>query len=171
MSEISDTSSESSGLSSGPSEPPADTLHRSESAPPPVSAPETEEPPTPPETYTKPSDTSHDASHVSSLDSSPERSSRNNSQTPASALRRTSSSLSGESGQGSSRDRKRLRFTPLTSANAQAGPSRPNGLGLENVFYPGSARTHEEGRSDKGVPRDQLDYLMSEPGTPSFSET
>ena len=91
---------------------------------------------------------------------------------PSSALRRTSSSLSANSTPGS-REKKRLRFTPVPVSQAEAGPS---GLGIDvgEVFFPGGSVVHAEegrGRGRKGVPRDQADYLRSDPGTPNLSET
>ncbi|WVR06354.1 hypothetical protein IAU60_003385 [Kwoniella sp. DSM 27419] len=81
-----------------------------------------------------------------------------------SCLRRTVSSLSAGSTGNGTREKKRLRFTPLTSTNAEAGPSH-KGL----AYIPG--RALEEGSHHRGVPRDQADYLISDPGTPNLFET
>ena len=90
--------------------------------------------------------------------------------TPAShpsALRRTLSSSSNE-GPTSSKEKRRLRFTPLIGSSS-------GGLGLsgtEDFVYPGGPSDMEEGRITKGsVPKDQADYLVSIPGTPNISET
>jgi len=72
------------------------------------------------------------------------------------------------SGSGSSRtgrEKKRLRFTPV---------AKENGLELDlladdlNDAEEGSGRRLVKG---KGVARDQVDYLKSDPGTPNLSET
>jgi hypothetical protein len=103
-----------------------------------------------------------DSSHteIRSVDKSPPQ--------VASSIRRSSSTLSsGSSGHGS-RDRKRLRFTPLP--NAQAGPST---ISTVDVFFPGDSLSRvEEGRRGKNnARRDQEDYLKSDPGTPNLQET
>ncbi|WVF69152.1 hypothetical protein IAT40_003927 [Kwoniella sp. CBS 6097] len=91
----------------------------------------------------------------------------------ASCLRRTSSSLSTGSSRGSAnshehRSKKRLRFTPLSSANnAEPGPSRRAG----EVVFPGRALEDGQYTGTRGIPKDQVDYLMSDPGTPNLSET
>lgn len=93
------------------------------------------------------------------------------------AMRRTSSSLSAGSSSGpGSRDKKRLRFTPLVRSNAEAGPSGTHSE--DDVIFPGDSYDQaEEGRMGrrrvrgKGVPKDQAGYLMSEPGTPNLQET
>ncbi|ORY24308.1 hypothetical protein BCR39DRAFT_547390 [Naematelia encephala] len=113
-----------------------------------------------------------------SLDSSPEQpasatfSSLNTSHSEStpiqpSALRRTSSTLSHSS---NGKDRKKLRFTPLTAA--VAGPSGTSHEG--DVFFPGHDLNSVEegrGRGHKGIPKDQADYLRSDPGTPNLLET
>ena len=89
-----------------------------------------------------------------------------------SALRRT---LSNESTSGP-RDKKRLRFTTLADTPT---PKINNALGLRDpiLVYPSTSfQALEEGkahwgRGSRGVPRDQLDYLRSDPGTPNLSET
>jgi hypothetical protein len=82
------------------------------------------------------------------------------------ALRRTTSAMSaGSSSSRGSREKKRLRFTPV--ANEQ---------GLEMNSLAGNLDDAEEGHGrrlvkGKGVARDQVDYLKSDPGTPNLSET
>lgn len=81
------------------------------------------------------------------------------------ALRRTTSAMSaGSSSSRTSREKKRLRFTPV--ANEQ---------GLEMHSLAGDLDDAEEGGrrlvKGKGVARDQADYLKSDPGTPNLSET
>jgi hypothetical protein len=82
------------------------------------------------------------------------------------ALRRTTSAMSaGSSSSRGSREKKRLRFTPV--ANEQ---------GLEMNSLAGNMDDAEEGHGrrlvkGKGVARDQVDYLKSDPGTPNLSET
>ncbi|KAK4685278.1 hypothetical protein P7C73_g4880, partial [Tremellales sp. Uapishka_1] len=80
-------------------------------------------------------------------------SSTNHSPTRHTSLRRTSSSLSA------GKEKKRLRFTPLTAA--------------DEVFPGNNYRYAEEGKGGggKGVPRDQAGYLKSDPGTPNLLET
>jgi hypothetical protein len=82
------------------------------------------------------------------------------------ALRRTTSAMSaGSSSSRGSREKKRLRFTPV--ANEQ---------GIEMKSLAGNLDDAEEGHGrrlvkGKGVARDQVDYLKSDPGTPNLSET
>jgi len=82
------------------------------------------------------------------------------------ALRRTTSAMSaGSSSSRGSREKKRLRFTPV--ANEQ---------GIEMNSLAGNLDDAEGGQGrrlvkGKGVARDQADYLKSDPGTPNLSET
>ena len=141
--------------------------HRSETAPPPLARPMSDHSPTP--TVPPPQPTPLGQNELSPPSSG--------AVTPSaypSALRRTPSSLSsGEGSTPGSREKKRLRFTPLP----EAGPSS---LGLTDrdgdVFHPDASTSRlEEGmgvvRGRKGVPRDQAYYLRSDPGTPNLSET
>jgi hypothetical protein len=71
----------------------------------------------------------------------------------------------GSSSSRGSREKKRLRFTPV--ANEQ---------GIEMNSLAGNLDDAEEGHGrrlvkGKGVARDQVDYLKSDPGTPNLSET
>ncbi|KAK8858599.1 hypothetical protein IAR55_002828 [Kwoniella newhampshirensis] len=149
------------------------TLHaRSKTAPPPLDSVNLELRPVsrtacqPAQLVTPPLQ-SRASAHVetsSDVPSQSQPSSEENSPAQTSCLRRTVSSLSAGSHSGSVRDKKRLRFTPLS--NAEAGPSK----GAGNIVFPGKAL--EEGLVGKrGIPKDQVDYLRSEPGTPNLSET
>jgi hypothetical protein len=115
-----------------------------------------------------------------------------------SALRRSSSSLSSSSnpGTGGSREKKRLRFTPVHHGEPESSSAAPsNENSDEDVFFPGQGYSlaergewrghgHGHGRGHggeyeggkcrsgtRGIPRDQVDYLRSDPGTPNISET
>jgi hypothetical protein len=113
-----------------------------------------------------------------------------------SAIRRSSSSLSSSSNPaGGSREKKRLRFTPVHRHDEPESSSAPpsNENSDEDVFFPGQGYSlaergewrghghghghggeHERGKGrsgTKGIPRDQVDYLRSDPGTPNISET
>jgi hypothetical protein len=81
------------------------------------------------------------------------------------ALHRTTSALSsGSSSSRTTREKKRLRFTPVP----RAGDLNGNGdYELEDAEE-GMGRRIVKG---KGVARDQADYLKSDPGTPNLSET
>ena len=72
---------------------------------------------------------------------------------PPPALRRTLSSVSGDS---VSREAKRLRFTALTAVRSTTARVED-----EEYFYPGTPDDVEKGRRSRA----------SEPGTPNFSET
>lgn len=90
---------------------------------------------------------------------------------PPAALRRTSSALSTGSSSGqSAREKKRLRFTPM--ANGTASSPEEAAYAMDYVdshdLEDGLGRRRMKG---KGVPRDQVDYLKSDPGTPNLSET
>ena len=82
------------------------------------------------------------------------------------ALRRTTSAMSaGSSSSRTSKEKKRLRFTPVANENA-----------LEMNLMAGDLGDAEEGHGrrlvkGKGVAKDQADYLKSDPGTPNLSET
>nr|XP_031864219.1 uncharacterized protein CI109_000131 [Kwoniella shandongensis]KAA5531291.1 hypothetical protein CI109_000131 [Kwoniella shandongensis] len=134
------------------------TLHtRSKTAPPPLDALNLELPPNEPST--PPQRSNHRPSASLQIDTSTalQTFTDENSPAQASCLRRTASSLSA----GSIREKKKLRFTPLSSA--AAGPSHSP---------PISSKALEEGLVGKrGIPRDQVDYLRSDPGTPNLSET
>ncbi|RXK37633.1 hypothetical protein M231_05109 [Tremella mesenterica] len=118
-----------------------------------------------------PNDTSSDNSPI--LDSSPEKPHK---RPPTSAMRRTSSSLSSDStskDKERDREKKRLRFTAIETSDNVLGISGDKGL----VKSPGEM---EEGRKLddgmrgggwRGVPKDQRDYLRSDPGTPNLVET
>lgn len=81
------------------------------------------------------------------------------------ALRRTSSALSsGSSSSRTTREKKRLRFTPVANGEHNGGAS---GYDLEDMEEGMGRRTIK----GKGVARDQADYLKSDPGTPNLSET
>ncbi|WWC88699.1 uncharacterized protein L201_003612 [Kwoniella dendrophila CBS 6074] len=77
-----------------------------------------------------------------------------------SCLRRTHSSLSNGSSGGHNREKKKLRFTAISPNYNQN-----RGLDLEQGQLSNSTT------GTKGIPRDQVDYLMSDPGTPNLSET
>jgi len=169
-------STDSSSLPSPPQSPHTTPLHRSKTAPPPLPPPNPAVPPTReaedgPLTSIPPP---RAAAISIAIDASvPPSAPSSKPVTPVhqpSALRRISSSLSNDS-VPTSRERKRLRFTPFT--NAEAGPS---GLDVDvgDVFFPGASLDQaEEGRSRgrKGIPRDQVDWLRSDPGTPNLQET
>jgi len=82
------------------------------------------------------------------------------------ALRRTTSAMSaGSSSSRGSREKKRLRFTPVASEE---------GVGMHSLA--GDLDNAEEGHGrrlakGKGIARDQADYLKSDPGTPNLLET
>ncbi|WRT67803.1 uncharacterized protein IL334_004777 [Kwoniella shivajii] len=144
--------------SSTPSSPPLPNHHlRSKTAPPSTSRP-----------HILPANISNDDSSEHDSPSPPSSTESSPTANHTSCLRRTTSSLSAGSN-GNGREKKRLRFTSLSQP--QAGPSRSAG----HVVFPG--RSLEEGRLNgdpsgtKGIPRDQVDYLMSDPGTPNLSET
>ena len=47
-------------------------------------------------------------------------------------------------------------------------------MDVGDVFFPGASLQHAEegrGRGIKGIPRDQVDWLRSDPGTPNLQET
>ena len=136
--------------------------HRSKTAPPPLPPPEEPQPPSPsvpppatasPQTYEpRPLSSAPSSGHVTPI-------------MAPSALRRTNSNVSSE-GSGS-KDKKRLRFTPLHEDRGALGLT-----GTEDYYYPGTPSSMEEGRKGKrGVPKDQTDYLSSVPGTPNIQET
>ncbi|OCF43564.1 hypothetical protein I317_02582 [Kwoniella heveanensis CBS 569] len=158
---------------SAPSSPPManQPFHqRSKTAPPPIASSPSSSPMRAPAGISRPHETpthSNSTNHPSSNDSSPAH---------ASCLRCTSSSLStGSHGSASShehRQKKRLRFTPLssTSADSVPGPSSKRGA-TGGTLFPGRALEDGQHTGTKGIPRDQVDYLMSDPGTPNLSET
>ncbi|WVQ96654.1 hypothetical protein IAU59_003760 [Kwoniella sp. CBS 9459] len=154
---------------SAPSSPPIPNHYshqRSKTAPPPTVA---TSPSTSPSRHVAPGKSigtpNNDTYDTSSSDTSPPQ--------VSSCLRRTSSSLStGSHASASShghRQKKRLRFTPLSPANAEPGPSTSKRGG--NAAFPGRAVEEGQYTGTKGIPRDQVDYLMSDPGTPNLSET
>ncbi|WVQ83089.1 hypothetical protein IAT38_005227 [Cryptococcus sp. DSM 104549] len=150
-----------------PPSPATDGLSRSRTAPPPrTPATGITTPPTP----TFPATLSRDDSHIlpssthrhaHGRETSPARASDSDDSPPrGSCLRRTASTLSaGSSGHGHSGHKKVLRFTQVTTSSTVD----------ERLLFPGKAL--EEGLMRKGVPRDQMDYLRSDPGTPNFQET
>ena len=169
---MSPISTDSSPHPSSPPSPGSPSLHRSKTAPPPLpygasSIPFLGEPFTsipPPRTAATPA-----ANAFPPAPDSPSQ--QNTPQHQPSALRRSSSSLSSGSVPGS-REKKRLRFTPVTAAAAELDSS---GLGedVDDVFFRGASLEHAEegrGRGRKGMPRDQ-DWLRSDPGTPNILET
>ncbi|WWC70734.1 uncharacterized protein I206_104685 [Kwoniella pini CBS 10737] len=146
--------------------------HRSKTAPPPNYSPSPhhlhQSKASPLETSTAVD--AHEEEQTSSNESSPTSSSNH-----TSCLRRTPSTLStGPTGStnGNSREKKRLRFTSLDHSPSQyAGPSRS---AAGDIIFPG--RSLEEGspiqsKGTRGIPKDQVDYLRSDPGTPNLSET
>ena len=85
------------------------------------------------------------------------------------ALRRTSSALSTGSSSGqTAREKKRLRFTPMVSGSAGSAEDGDGAYIDPQDLEDGLGRRSIKG---KGVPRDQVDYLKSDPGTPNLSET
>ncbi|WWD04851.1 hypothetical protein V865_002922 [Kwoniella europaea PYCC6329] len=158
-----------------PSSPPLPTHHqRSKTAPPPNFSPASHHKALP---SSSPSYSKIDESPIIDTNSphhSPPLASSSTETSPnhASCLRRTPSSLSTGSSNGHGREKKRLRFTSLS--HTHAGPSKSASTSTAgDVIFPG--RAMEEGqytpKSTKGIPRDQVDYLMSDPGTPNLSET
>lgn len=91
---------------------------------------------------------------------------------PSPVLRRTASALSTGSSSGqTAREKKRLRFTPMsngTGSSSEDDSTQMEYLGDANDLEDGLGRRRMKG---KGVPRDQADYLKSDPGTPNLSET
>lgn len=88
---------------------------------------------------------------------------------PGTALRRTSSALSTGSSSGqTAREKKRLRFTPMASRSAGSPEDEHESSFESQDLEDGLGRRSIKG---KGVPRDQIDYLKSDPGTPNLSET
>ena len=152
-------------------------LTRSATAPPAAPTAHSSTPPTPPDlSFTELSlppivndhtTASAESSVQSSSSTSPESRA---SSAPSSALRRTLSSLSGDS---SSRERKRLRFTRISEKATLSRSGSPEDSN-EDVLYPGgssSSTSHTTSTKSRGVPKDQAQYLTSEPATPNFSET
>ncbi|ODO10135.1 hypothetical protein I350_02363 [Cryptococcus amylolentus CBS 6273] len=162
--------------SSGPSSPPAP---RSKTAPPPLSSPliipSDDVLVSPAALLTSSPPSSSNSSSSSSQNSSPPRSSilrRTVSALPASTQIGSSSSNSSASG----REKKILRFTQVrvasTVVSGKGKGKETHEEDEERFMFPG--KELEEGlymRGKKCVPRDQRDYLKTEPGTPNFSET
>lgn len=100
---------------------------------------------------------------------------------PPPALRRTSSSLSGGSAGGGSgsREKKRLRFTPLVGNGDREGAGNSRGSptsGSEDGWERDSDYDPEHGGSDTDAQHGKggwrgYDRMTSDPGTPSLAET
>ncbi|WVQ73232.1 hypothetical protein IAR50_002798 [Cryptococcus sp. DSM 104548] len=162
--------------SSAPSSPPA---ARSKTAPPPISSPRL----APSDDVLVSPAALLRASSPASSSSSSSPSSSSNSPPRSSILRRTVSALPTPSQTGSGlsnksasgREKKILRFTQVrvdSTLIEGKGKERQTHEESEMLMFPG--KELEEGlfmRGKKGIPRDQRDYLKSDPGTPNFSET
>lgn len=164
-----------SSSSSPPSSVSASPPHRSKTAPPPglaadldvsldddLSTDESPYPSVPPPRSTSPSAVNTSLPPTSSGPSTPLM--------MPSALRRSNSSTSSGSAAEppSSKEKKRLRFTAIHDQQSALGLDTGD---REEFYYPGAPSLMEEGRIRKAVPKDQADYLKSDPGTPNIQET
>jgi hypothetical protein len=89
-----------------------------------------------------------------------------------SALRRSNSSTSSgstaEVPASKEKEKKRLRFTAIHDHHSALGLDTGD---RKEFYYPGTPSLMEEGGIRRGLPKDQADYLKSDPGTPNIQET